>query len=231
MKGEFTYTDKPIYCKHCKHTVDAKIRSNGPHTEAACSICGKHIKFLKKQKKQIMAQGFWGSICLNDIFGQFIAKDQQGNEWINLGAALQAGGALTKAQNGKIYISVNVWVNDQYDQYQNIASIQLGQSKEQRAAGQKKVYIGNLKYMDNQQRQAQPPQQQGYPQQQQQGYPQQGYPQQQPPQQQPPAGVPGMGMAAPNPQQFAPPQTGYQPQQPANNPWGGGIPADGNLPF
>jgi hypothetical protein len=48
-------------------------------------------------------------------------------------------------QNGAKYLNVVVWVNDAPDQYGNDASIQLGQTKDDRDAGQKATYIGNLK--------------------------------------------------------------------------------------
>jgi hypothetical protein len=38
-----------------------------------------------------------------------------------------------------------VWLNDEADQYGNNASIQISQSKEEREAGAKAIYIGNLK--------------------------------------------------------------------------------------
>ena len=47
--------------------------------------------------------------------------------------------------NGAKYLNVVVWLNDEADQYGNNASIQLSQSKEEREAGVKATYIGNLK--------------------------------------------------------------------------------------
>ena len=48
-----------------------------------------------------------------------------------------------KAENGTRYININVWVNDQPDQYGNDGSIQLQFKKEYQH--EKKIYIGNLK--------------------------------------------------------------------------------------
>jgi len=42
-------------------------------------------------------------------------------------------------------LNVVVWINDELDNYGNKASIQIGQSKEEREAGSKSIYIGNLK--------------------------------------------------------------------------------------
>ena len=48
-------------------------------------------------------------------------------------------------ENGAKYLNVVVWINDEADQYGNNASIQISQSKEEREAGAKSIYIGNLK--------------------------------------------------------------------------------------
>ena len=48
-------------------------------------------------------------------------------------------------ENGAKYLNVVVWINDEADQYGNNASIQISQSKEERDAGVKATYIGNLK--------------------------------------------------------------------------------------
>lgn len=50
--------------------------------------------------------------------------------------------AFSKNENGKIYLNVRVWVNDELDKYGNVASFQSnfkGASKEDR------FYFGNLK--------------------------------------------------------------------------------------
>jgi hypothetical protein len=71
-----------------------------------------------------MSKLYNGSICLTDIPKEKIT---------------------TSEKNGKKYLNINVWVNDELDQYGNIGSIQLSQSKAEREAGEKKVYIGNIK--------------------------------------------------------------------------------------
>lgn len=71
-----------------------------------------------------MSKLLTGAICLSDI-----PKEKA---W--------------KAKSGKLYLSVNVWLNDTPDTYGNSASIQVNQSQEERDAGAKKLYIGNLKY-------------------------------------------------------------------------------------
>jgi len=48
-------------------------------------------------------------------------------------------------ENGAKYLNVVVWINDEVDKYGNNASIQISQSKEERDAGVKATYIGNLK--------------------------------------------------------------------------------------
>lgn len=48
-------------------------------------------------------------------------------------------------KNGGKYLNVSIFVNDQPDQFGNDASIAINQSKEEREAGEKRVYLGNGK--------------------------------------------------------------------------------------
>jgi hypothetical protein len=48
-------------------------------------------------------------------------------------------------KNGAKYLSVQIWVNDEPDQYGNNVSISVSQSLVEREAGEKKVYLGNGK--------------------------------------------------------------------------------------
>jgi hypothetical protein len=50
--------------------------------------------------------------------------------------------AFTKNENGKIYLNVRVWVNDELDKYGNVASFQ---SNFKGAQKEDKFYFGNLK--------------------------------------------------------------------------------------
>ena len=52
-------------------------------------------------------------------------------------------------ENGAKYLNVVIWINDEADQYGNNASIQISQTKEEREAGEKATYIGNLKFPQN----------------------------------------------------------------------------------
>jgi hypothetical protein len=70
-----------------------------------------------------MNQLFNGSICVSDI-----PKEK-----------------LTQAKNGKLYLNIDIWINADVDQYGNIGSVSVRQSKEQREAKEKKTYIGNFK--------------------------------------------------------------------------------------
>jgi hypothetical protein len=70
-----------------------------------------------------MSQLFIGSICVSDI-----PKDK-----------------LTQAKNGKLYLNVDIWVNEEKDKYENIGSISVRQTKEEREAKEKKTYLGNFK--------------------------------------------------------------------------------------
>lgn len=77
-----------------------------------------------------MSKLLTGSIDLNKIDKtKIVDRDKDGNLF----------------QNGAKYLNVAVWVNDELDNYGNKASIQISQSKEEREAGAKSIYIGNLK--------------------------------------------------------------------------------------
>ena len=52
--------------------------------------------------------------------------------------------AFTVHQNGKTYVNLTIWHNDEFDQYGNNVSIQLNSKQDQRAS-EGKVYIGNGK--------------------------------------------------------------------------------------
>jgi hypothetical protein len=73
-----------------------------------------------------MSKLLTGSICLSDI-----PKDK-----------------IWEAKSGKKYLNINVWLNDEPDQYNNNGSIQVGQTKEEREAKEKKTYVGNLKFVE-----------------------------------------------------------------------------------
>jgi hypothetical protein len=75
-----------------------------------------------------MSQKFYGSICVTDILEHANKKHS----------------AFTRAENGKIYADVGIWLNDDKDKYGNIMSMQLNPKKELREQdGQ--PYIGNFK--------------------------------------------------------------------------------------
>ena len=71
-----------------------------------------------------MSKLYSGSICLTDIPKEKIT---------------------TSEKNGKKYLNINIWVNDEVDNYGNLGSIQVSQTKDEREAKVKKVYIGNFK--------------------------------------------------------------------------------------
>ena len=77
-----------------------------------------------------MSKMLTGSIDLNKIDKtKIVSTDKNGNPF----------------ENGAKYLNVVVWLNDETDKYGNNASIQISQSKEEREAGAKAIYIGNLK--------------------------------------------------------------------------------------
>lgn len=77
-----------------------------------------------------MSKLLTGSIDLNKIDKtKIVSTDKNGNPF----------------ENGAKYLNVVIWINDEADKYGNNASIQISQSKEEREAGVKAIYIGNLK--------------------------------------------------------------------------------------
>jgi hypothetical protein len=69
---------------------------------------------------------FYGSID----FSKLVEMAKAGNK------------AFTKNENGKIYLNLKVWVNDELDKYGNVASFQ---SAFKGAEKEDKFYFGNLK--------------------------------------------------------------------------------------
>jgi apolipoprotein N-acyltransferase len=53
--------------------------------------------------------------------------------------------SIRTANNGKKYLSIQVWDSDEPDQYQNDCSVKLNSTKEARESGEQQVYIGNGK--------------------------------------------------------------------------------------
>lgn len=82
-----------------------------------------------------MGQILNGSICLTDIPKEKITKSEK---------------------NGKLYLNINVFINDEPDQYNNNGAIAIQQSKDEREAKTKRVYIGNVKFSQQQPAQAAP---------------------------------------------------------------------------
>lgn len=77
-----------------------------------------------------MSKMITGSICITDLIEA--AKKQH--------SAFQ-----TSKKNGKLYANIVVWEADETDANGNDFSIQLNSTKEKRAAGEDKVYFGNMK--------------------------------------------------------------------------------------
>jgi hypothetical protein len=55
--------------------------------------------------------------------------------------------AFSRAENGKIYLNLNVWINDEKDKFGNDASMQTSFKD---ATKEDKVYFGNLKISEQQ---------------------------------------------------------------------------------
>lgn len=74
---------------------------------------------------------YGGSICLTELIEQ----------------AKKGHSAFSKAQNGKVYVNMLTWMNDEPDKYGNTMSHQLSSSKELREK-EGKIYIGNSKKLE-----------------------------------------------------------------------------------
>jgi|694.fasta_scaffold14321_12 hypothetical protein len=50
---------------------------------------------------------------------------------------------ITPHKNGKKYLAIDIWINDEPNEWGNDVSANISQTKEEREAKAKKVYIGN----------------------------------------------------------------------------------------
>lgn len=85
-----------------------------------------------------MATMVTGSICLTDL----MEKAKEGHS------------AFMRGQNGKVYVNILQWYNDEADKFGNTVSIQLNSKKEKREL-EGKIYIGNAKPLQSAQQPAQ----------------------------------------------------------------------------
>ena len=123
-------------------------------------------------------QGFYGSIELEELFAGLVVRGNNGKDYVCLNDLLARLPVNVGQKNGKHYLSIGMWLNDGVDQYGNVASITLGQTKDEIAQRAKRRYIGNLRRSAPAQA-VPPPQNTGYQQPQQaSGYGQQYGPQQ-----------------------------------------------------
>ena len=95
-----------------------------------------------------MANTMWGSICLEDLFAGRTITGKDGKQYACI-SDIQ-GGPFQTGKNGKHYAGVNLYIGDEPDQYGNSGSLSLSQTKEEREAGQRRTYIGNLKWSQQQ---------------------------------------------------------------------------------
>jgi hypothetical protein len=56
--------------------------------------------------------------------------------------------ALKVASNGNAYCYCDLWINDEKNQYGNIGTISITQTKEMRETKSPKEYIGNVKELE-----------------------------------------------------------------------------------
>lgn len=152
-----------VICQRCGSVDDYRTVVSGPHIKAICNGCDRYIKFISRADLRpqghtitfqtlpeeqpvsiYMAQGFYGSICIDDLFAGKTVKGSNGKTYICLDDLNTLPFAKGKS-NGKTYVGIGTWVNDEEDQYGNIASISLQQTVAEREHQEKKIYIGNMK--------------------------------------------------------------------------------------
>lgn len=88
-------------------------------------------------------QGFYGSFCIEDLFQNKLAKGTNGKTYVCIDDLTVEPFKVGK--NGKHYVNIGIWINEDIDEYGNIAGISLSQSQQDREQKVKKVYIGNLR--------------------------------------------------------------------------------------
>jgi len=153
-----------ITCPKCLIQDCYYIEPCSSWDKAICSICGYYITWVPKgyrnpqeaheeTSKQCpaeirvsynMAQGTYGSICIEDLFKDKIATGSNGKKYVCLDDLTES--PFTKGKtNGKTYAGIGVWINDDVDEFGNIAGISLSQSMQEREQKVKKTYIGNLR--------------------------------------------------------------------------------------
>lgn len=75
-----------------------------------------------------MNQSYYGSVCLTDLIEKAKAKHS----------------SFVRAQNGKVYCNITVWLNEDVDKYGNSMSIQANTTKEMKDK-EERFYLGNCK--------------------------------------------------------------------------------------
>jgi len=66
-KGANLFIMEEIICKNCGLINDYTSKQNGPHIEARCNGCGKHIKFLPQSTEPVIYFGKYSQSRICDI--------------------------------------------------------------------------------------------------------------------------------------------------------------------
>ena len=146
-----------LTCQKCGST-EYHIEAAAHWDKAICNDCNYYIKFLPQSKNKSITnkfltiksifmaqgQGFYGSICLDDLLTGKLAKGSNGKTYVCMDD-LNIPPFNKGKTNGKTYVNVGVWVNEDNDEFGNCANISLSQSLQDREQQAKKQYIGNLK--------------------------------------------------------------------------------------
>ena len=87
------------------------------------NLANKILTAPAPDTRLVMSKLYKANICLSDI-----PKE-----------------AITVASNGKLYLSCDLWINEEKNKYGNIGSLSIEQTKEQREKQERKVYVGNIR--------------------------------------------------------------------------------------
>lgn len=131
-----------IVCKNCGTVDDYYTRRNGPHIEAKCKSCDKHIKFLKQTKQNHAGSGYPENKMADKIIHGRIDVTKINKDW------------LYKGEKGT-YLDFTMFYNEEQDEYgQNgmvVQSVPSALYKKEKEAGvtkdkmSKGNILGNLK--------------------------------------------------------------------------------------
>ena len=123
--------DMSVVCKRCGLIDDYRTQKNGPHTEAICNGCDRHIKFLPKRLTNPVKVG-------SNSMGQIIS--------IRIDVTKIDKARLFVGKQGT-YLDITALMKDEADSYGNHGMVVQQVSQEERKNGVKGPILGNAKIL------------------------------------------------------------------------------------